>query len=247
MVDFKKQTLLIGVILAVYTVLLTAPTYLLMQGVLLHTGGVVGPATGLVIIFGVVFFLLLSVVSSPRKTIKRLEARLVDKNAELDDIVFNLEKTIEKRMFEISVVNASLSREIGERIQAEAQSKELQQRSELILNSAGEGIFGLDTEGRVTFVNNAAALMLGWQKEDLLGQLHHELVHHRHADGSPHDSSACPIRQAFLDGIVHFSSDDVFWTKEGTSFPVEYVSTPIIEGSVIKGAVVVFRDRSIYV
>ena len=70
-------------------------------------------------------------------------------------------------------------REIAERIQAETETKRLQRRMELILESAGEGIFGLDIDGKVTFVNKAAALMLGWEADDLIGQAHHALIHHR--------------------------------------------------------------------
>ena len=154
---------------------------------------------------------------------------------------------------QIGVINASLHREIAERMQAENESRQLQKRMELILNSAGDGIFGLDTNGIVTFANTAASVMTGWRIDELVGQPHHELVHHSYSDGSPHPPQACQIRQAYVDGIVHFNSDDVFWTREGSSFPVEYVSTPIKDNNdnhnseTIHGAVVVFRDRSIYV
>jgi hypothetical protein len=80
-----------------------------------------------------------------------------------------------------------------------------------------------------------------------VGQSHHELVHHSYSDGRPHPGDECLITQAFIDGIVHFNSDDVFWTRDGTSFPVEYVSTPIVENDKIRGAVVVFRDKSTFV
>jgi len=156
------------------------------------------------------------------------------------------EKIIEKRTLEISVINASLNREIAERIEAESSALELQRQMELILNSAGEGIFGLDINGAVIFANTSALLMIGYEKEELIGRSHHELVHHSHADNTAHEEKDCPIRQAYKDGIVHSCSNDVFWTKEGTSFPVEYVSTPIIDDSHICGAVVVFRDTSMF-
>jgi PAS domain S-box-containing protein len=117
---------------------------------------------------------------------------------------------------------------------------------ELILESAGEGIFGLDVNGKVTFVNQAAALMLGWEPEDLVGQAHHALIHHTRADGMPYPVGECPIHQAYRDGKVHFGSEEVFWTREGQSFPVEYISTPILENNQLTGAVVVFRDLAAF-
>lgn len=165
---------------------------------------------------------------------------------ELKEAQAGLEEMVEKRTFEISVINASLNREIAERIQAETESNKLKNRFQLILDSAGEGIFGLDKEGNVMFINKAASLMLGWETEDLVGKSHHDLVHHTHKDGTPHPVKDCPIHEAYRDGIVHARSDDVFWTKNGTSFPVEYYSTPILENKKIVGAVVVFRDLNTF-
>lgn len=121
--------------------------------------------------------------------------------------------------------------------------EQLGRRNELILESAGEGIYGLDTEGRTTFVNPAAAQMLGYKPKDLIGQLHHELVHHSKPDGTAYLQSQCPIYAAFKDGTVHTSVDyEVFWRRDGTPFQVEYTSTPIIDKGNIVGAVVTFRD-----
>ncbi len=121
---------------------------------------------------------------------------------------------------------------------------ELQRRNELILEAAGEGIYGLDTEGLTTFVNPAAARLLGWPAEELIGAPMHAVLHHKHADGSPYPREECPIYMAFKDGRVHRVDDEVFWRKDGTSFPVEYTSTPIREDGKSTGAVVVFRDIS---
>lgn len=118
----------------------------------------------------------------------------------------------------------------------------LKKRNELILNSAGEGIYGLDANGNTTFVNPAAAEMTGWAPEELVGKSQHEILHHSHADGSHYPNTECPIYAAFKDGKVHSVKDEVFWRKDGTSFPVEYVSTPIWEKDKLVGAVVVFRD-----
>ncbi|QIN80145.1 PAS domain S-box protein [Rubrobacter marinus] len=115
-------------------------------------------------------------------------------------------------------------------------------RNESILNSAGEGIYGLDQAGRVTFVNPAASRMLGYEAEELIGRPVHELTHHTRPDGTPYPKEECPIYGAFKDGAVRRVSDEVFWRKDGTSFPVEYASTPISEGGEVTGAVVTFSD-----
>lgn len=124
-------------------------------------------------------------------------------------------------------------------------SKELEKlkiRNELILNAAGEGIYGLDSKGNTTFVNPAAAEMIGWDPKDLIGKSQHKILHHSKADGSHYPNTECPIYAAFKDGKVHVVKDEVFWRKDGTSFPVEYVSTPIWGRGKLLGAVVVFRD-----
>jgi PAS domain S-box-containing protein len=118
----------------------------------------------------------------------------------------------------------------------------LEQRTQLILTSAGEGIYGLDNQGNATFVNPAAARILGWQIAELLGQAMHANHHHSHADGSAYDRTECPIYAAFKDGHVHSVDNEVFWRRDGSSFPVEFTSTPIHEDGELVGAVVVFRD-----
>lgn len=117
-------------------------------------------------------------------------------------------------------------------------------RHQLILDSAGEGIYGLDLDGRTTFVNEAATRILGWNESDLLGALLHDIHHHTHADGRPYPRENCPIYAALRDGEVHDVDDEVFWHADGHCIPVEYTSTPIIEAGAITGAVVVFRDTS---
>ena len=116
---------------------------------------------------------------------------------------------------------------------------------QLILQAAGEGIYGLDHEGRAIFVNPAAAELTGHSVTELLGRSMHELVHHSHPSGEIYHRAECPIYAAIRDGMVRKSGSEHFWRKDGTSFPVEYTSTPIIEGRQVVGAVVVFRDVSI--
>jgi PAS domain S-box-containing protein len=114
----------------------------------------------------------------------------------------------------------------------------------LILEAAGEGIYGVNAEGKTTFVNPAAARMLGWDADELVGKDMHISVHHSHSDGSHYHNHDCPIYAAFRDGAVHEVSDEVFWRKDGSFFFVEYTSTPIRDRGLVVGAVIVFRDIS---
>ena len=120
----------------------------------------------------------------------------------------------------------------------------LQKQNELILTSAGEGIYGLDNKGQTVFINPAAARMIGWNPDELIGLPQHDVLHHSRKDGSPYPREECPIYAAFKDGAVHYVDNEVFWRKDGSSFPVEYTSTPIRDKDELVGAVVVFNDIS---
>ena len=120
----------------------------------------------------------------------------------------------------------------------------IERQNQLILGAAGEGIYGLDAEGRTTFVNPAAERILGWSSEDMVGHDAHLLFHHTHADGRHFPVQQCPIHASFSDGQVHRVDDEVFWHKNGEAIPVEYTSTPIFEMGRLVGAVVLFRDIS---
>ena len=111
-----------------------------------------------------------------------------------------------------------------------------------ILASVGEGIYGLDLDERTSFVNPAAERMLGYGTGELAGRHQHDIVSHLNAEGVPYPEGECPVYAALRDGDVHSSSDEVFRRKDGTTFPVEYLSTPIRDGGAVVGAVVTFRD-----
>ena len=175
-----------------------------------------------------------------------LSKELATEKQEYQSIQAKFDEAIEKRTFELQRVNGALNREIAERIQAEEEVRGLQKQLHLILDSAGEGILGLDNKGKVTFMNKAASLMLGWEPEQLIGHTHHARIHHTLADGTAHPVEICPIYMAYRDGLVHYKTGDIFWCQNGTSFPVEYVSTPIRDRGMLTGAVVVFRDMNTY-
>ncbi|MCG7987137.1 MAG: sigma 54-interacting transcriptional regulator [Candidatus Thiodiazotropha weberae] len=128
--------------------------------------------------------------------------------------------------------------------QALEELRQLRTMHELILNAAGEGIYGLDVNGLGTFGNAATTEILGWRPEDVIGKRSHDIHHHSHLDGSPYPQAECPIYAALQDGEVHRVDDEVFWHADGSPVPVEYTSTPIVKEEKIQGAVVVFRDIS---
>jgi len=120
--------------------------------------------------------------------------------------------------------------------------REFERENQLLLRAAGDGIFGVNTEGKTTFVNPAGERMLGWKAEELIGRDMHTIVHHTHPDGSHYPREHCPIYAAFHDGAVHKIDHEVLWRKDGTSFWVEYTSTPVRDRGLLVGAVMVFRD-----
>ena len=119
----------------------------------------------------------------------------------------------------------------------------IEQQNNMILDSVSEGIYGVDLSGRCTFINQALTDIMGWEKKDMLGKLQHEILHHTHADGTPHLSHQCPVYKTFMDGTARFINKDTFWKKNGDSIFVEYSTTPIKDklGSIF-GSVVVFKD-----
>jgi PAS domain S-box-containing protein len=135
-----------------------------------------------------------------------------------------------------------VSRDVTERKRTEETLERLSRENRLILNSVGDGICGLDLDGRITFTNPAVARILGYGPGEPVGKNHHDTFHHSHEDGSPRGTEECPVCATLRDGVVHEVSDDVFWRKDGAPIPVEYSSTPALEGGKIVGAVLVFRD-----
>nr|WP_320192911.1 PAS domain S-box protein [uncultured Desulfobacter sp.] len=133
-------------------------------------------------------------------------------------------------------------RDITKQKRNETALREAEERSRLLLESAGEGIFGVDTEGRTTFVNSAALELLGFQKEELIGRNIHALIHHTRSDGSPYSVEKCPMCHAYAEGLTSHVDNELLWNRNGKKLPVEYTASPIRSQEGITGAVVVFRD-----
>jgi PAS domain S-box-containing protein len=118
-----------------------------------------------------------------------------------------------------------------------------EERTRLLLNSTGEGIYGVDNDGRCTFCNPAAVKMLGYESDtEFLGREIHLLMHHTYPDGRPYPVDECQASQTYRDGHPAHVDNEVFWRQDGSSFPVEYRSFPIRHGDRLLGAVVSFAD-----
>ncbi|PKO28354.1 MAG: histidine kinase [Betaproteobacteria bacterium HGW-Betaproteobacteria-9] len=99
----------------------------------------------------------------------------------------------------------------------------------LLLASTGEGIYGVDLDGGCVFINPAGARLIGYEPEELTGLNMHDLTHHSRPDGSAYPEAECPIFNAFRQGLPCRIDSEVFWRRDGTAFPVEYSSHPIVE------------------
>jgi PAS domain S-box-containing protein len=113
---------------------------------------------------------------------------------------------------------------------------------ELLLESAGEGIYGIDLKGRCIFINGAGARMLGYTPDEVLGRHMHYLIHHSHHSHDLMSVDECRIFRAYREGLGCHVEDEVFWRRDGGSFPVAYTSYPIRDGALVVGAVVTFSD-----
>ncbi len=133
-------------------------------------------------------------------------------------------------------------RDITESKKAAEERARLSSYNQLLLDSTGDGIYGIDTEGRCTFLNRAAAQILGLSPEEALGKNMHRLAHHSHPDGSDYPAADCPIYRATHAGRSCRVEDDFFWHSNGASFPVEYTSAPIFSDGRQQGAVITFAD-----
>jgi two-component system, OmpR family, sensor histidine kinase VicK len=132
--------------------------------------------------------------------------------------------------------------DITEQTQAEEELNALTRQHQSILDSVGDGIWGMDMEGKLTFINRSAAAMLGYSAQELLGQEMHALIHHSRADGTPYPVEECPIMGSAKRETPLHVDDDVFWRKDGQSLPVEYVACPLVANGHVDGIVVAFAD-----
>ena len=132
--------------------------------------------------------------------------------------------------------------DITDRKRSAAALERLNKQVHLLLESTGEGIFGVDTELRCTFVNKAAMKMLGYERDEIQGRNMHELVHPRREDGTDYPLRETLIYRSMKEQQVLQSDDEVLWTKNGDVIPTQYSSSPISENGSVTGAAIVFRN-----
>jgi diguanylate cyclase (GGDEF)-like protein/PAS domain S-box-containing protein len=113
---------------------------------------------------------------------------------------------------------------------------------ELILMSAGEGIYGTDPAGNISFINPTATNLLGYTQEELLGRHAHASFHRHRPDGSPYPISDCPLMNCLNGNFSIRNMEEVFWRKDGTALEIEFTCQPIVEAGKNLGTVVTFRD-----
>jgi len=135
-----------------------------------------------------------------------------------------------------------LRRDLTRTRQSENEVARLNEHVRMLLESTGEGIFGVDRNLHCTFINPAAAKMLGYSPGELVGRDMHELVHHTREDSTPVPRSECLILNTIVTQESTWSDNEVLWRKDGTCIPVEYSANPMRQGGASAGAVVVFRN-----
>lgn len=136
------------------------------------------------------------------------------------------------------------ARDLTRSRQTETELRRLNQHISLLMDSTGEGIFGIDQDLKCTFVNRAAAKMLKFTRDEMLGKNMVQLIHHSYENGESFPTENCAIYKSIHEGISYWSDDDVMWEKENIAFPVQYRVNPIFVDEKINGAVVVFRNVS---
>jgi PAS domain S-box-containing protein len=138
---------------------------------------------------------------------------------------------------------AEIARDVSDRHRREESLRRGEAQMRLLLDSAAEGIYGVDVEGKCTFCNATAARMLGFADADaLVGKPMHALVHHSRADGAPYPEAECGIHRAAATGEAVHVVGEPLWRADGTTFPAEYWAHPIRNEGVLVGAVVTFLD-----
>jgi PAS domain S-box-containing protein len=135
-----------------------------------------------------------------------------------------------------------VAQRVAERFSAEDSRQDVFDFLRAVTENLSEGLYALDAAGCLTFMNQAAERMLGWTETELRGNDMHATIHFQHADGTPFPRDECSLLQVIRAGHTHHVEDDMFTRKDGSTFPVAYISSPIITGGVVTGAVLVFHD-----
>ncbi|CCQ72861.1 transporter substrate-binding domain-containing protein [Magnetospira sp. QH-2] len=159
-----------------------------------------------------------------------------------DGTAFPIDLSVGETEIDGERLYVGVARDITERKAEQERLQRSEEKTRLLLESVGEGVFGVDREGHVTFINPAALGMLGYDPEDLLGNKVHGIIHHSHADGSFYDVVNCPMYKSYTTGEFHRIEDEVLWRKDGSPVEVAYHSSPIVRDGDTVGAVISFAD-----
>jgi PAS domain S-box-containing protein len=139
--------------------------------------------------------------------------------------------------------NNSLRRGLELRVREQTNDlRRMARETEVLVTSVGDGIYGVDAEGRITFLNPSGARALGFAAKDLLGRNAHHVFHAPAADGTSYPYDGCYIAEAIRSGVVTAAEEDTYVRADGSDFPVEITASPLVDDDVVRGAVVVFRD-----
>jgi len=200
---------------------------------------------GLAALAGIV---LASAIAKPLEGLAR-EVTRFDEGTSHDPVphsavaeVRELSTAFEEMRTRLAARTAERARAEGERVEALGRERRLSNHVRLLLESVTEGVYGIDMQGCCTFINQTAANVLGYAPDELIGRDMHAVLHHSLADGSPYPVEACPILRALRTGHACRIDSEVFWRRDGTSFPVEFSSGPIVGEHGLEGAVVAFED-----
>jgi PAS domain S-box-containing protein len=161
-----------------------------------------------------------------------------------DGTLFNVSLTVSPIKNEDGeVIGASkIARDITESKEAQEKLQRALDFDQTVMLSMGEGLYTVDTFGRVTFMNPSAERLLGWRLDEIIGRNMHSLVHHTHPDGTPFPAGECAGLEVLKEGKMLVEHDDSFIRKDGRFFDVVYSSAALRNGDAITGVVVVFRD-----
>ncbi|PIR01279.1 MAG: hypothetical protein COV66_02355 [Nitrospinae bacterium CG11_big_fil_rev_8_21_14_0_20_45_15] len=166
------------------------------------------------------------------------------KGLKSDGTIFPIEISISEYEIAENQWFVGIVRDISQRKKVELQLAEASKQYQLTIDTMGEGLYRVDLNGNTTYINPQGLKLLGYTENEMLGVPQHALIHHSHPDRSPYPKEECPIYNAFRLGKEFHVNNEVFWRKDGSPMPVDYISRPVREEGKIVGAIITFRDIS---
>jgi two-component system CheB/CheR fusion protein len=175
------------------------------------------------------------------RLVDRLETQRLRKDGTVVDVYVTFSPILDSSNAIVGV--SGISRDMTQLIRARQEIAEREERILLLLDSTAEAIYGIDLGGVCVFCNAACARLLGYPSPSaLIGRQMHQLIHHTRPDGAPYPPELSPIYEAMRHREGTHVDDEVIWRADGTSFPAEYWSHPILRNDEVIGAVVTFLD-----